>query len=229
MEHDHNSEPYMEFDFESMYLPKKRTGLPYKIWIDGLGRETKNVPIVRVDIDRGRVCLNDNYILDDHLIPITISDDPVILGDGKLLYFEIVKKWIIKNKEFLLEQVLIAEKGNFISTLSFLEKETTKLPYDIRVDSFGSVRKVFNNRDFPIVRVQMHDRVFIDENFDIDKEFIAVTISDEPYIVHGYEIPQFDLIRAWIIKHKDALLKHWKGEFSDSDLIDATKADKKQS
>ena len=228
MDHDHNSEPYMEFDFDTKSLSPEETGLPYKIWIDGLGRENKNVPIIRVDIDTTDVYVDDNFILDEHLIPISISDNPVILCDQKLLHFDVVKEWIIKNKKFLLEQVIIEEKITYLYFLSLRNKRETKLPYNIWLDNNGYRRKLYNNRDLPIVRVQIHEGFLHYEKLDIEKEFIAVTISDDPYIVHDLQLPQFDVIRAWIIKYKDALLKHWNGELSDCELIDATTNDEDQ-
>ena len=78
--------------YEMANVSREDTNLPYDIWIDSKGKE-RNVPhsTPRVKVE-----------VDGELIPVSISDNPQILVDKKIIRFSRVARWIIKYKEVLI-------------------------------------------------------------------------------------------------------------------------------
>jgi hypothetical protein len=54
------------------------------------------------------------------------------------------------------------------------------------------------------------------------EDTVSFTISDNPKIVSGGGLPSKDikLVKNFIIKNKDNLLKHWNNEITSDELID---------
>ena len=79
--------------FEMANVSKKDTKLPYDIWIDSEGKHRKtkqNCPRLEVDCNGDR-------------IPVSISEDPVILLRKNIPEFPKIKIWIKKYSVVLLQ------------------------------------------------------------------------------------------------------------------------------
>lgn len=90
-----------EFDEElgeMSSLTSKESGLPYKILIDSLGKyrtRLNNSPRIMIDLG-GRYRT-------DNIVPISIDrENPEILIEREILEFEIIKNWIKKNYNTLI-------------------------------------------------------------------------------------------------------------------------------
>lgn len=81
---------YQQF-FEMANLTKEDTGLPYIIWISPSSGKEKHWARIKVSYK-------------NELIPVSISDDPKIMIKGKnISKFDLIKKFIIMNKDILLD------------------------------------------------------------------------------------------------------------------------------
>ena len=77
--------------FDMANVSKKDTKLPYDIWIDSEGKNTKqNYPQLKVDYNGDR-------------IPVSISENPEILVKKKIPEFSKIKSWIKKYSIVLLK------------------------------------------------------------------------------------------------------------------------------
>lgn len=82
---------YKKKFYEMANLTKEDTGLPYIIWITPSSGKEKHWARIKVSYK-------------NELIPVSISDDPKIMIKGKQLpKFSVIKKFIIDNKDLLLE------------------------------------------------------------------------------------------------------------------------------
>lgn len=86
-----------------------------------------------------------------------------------------------------------------------VSKDDTGLPYDIWIDSEGKLRKVGHNS--PRIKV------------DVDGDRIPVSISQNPMILVDKKIPKFNLIKNYVIKYFDVLIKHWNKELTDKQAL----------
>ena len=69
----------------------KETGLPYDILLDSLGAEKRfsGCPRLRV-------------VIDDYVVPVSISSNPVVLSESSFRDSDKVLDWVKKNKTSLL-------------------------------------------------------------------------------------------------------------------------------
>ena len=96
---DLNIENFDEEIGEMSCLNSKESGLPYNILIDSLGKFRKrlnNSPRIMIDLKNER-------FRTDSIVPVSIDRiNPEILIDKEIPKFEIIKNWIIKNYEILI-------------------------------------------------------------------------------------------------------------------------------
>lgn len=98
-------ERYKKKFYEMANLTKEDTGLPYIIWITPSSGKEKHWARIKVSYK-------------NELIPVSISDDPKIAVKGKQLpKFSIIRKFIIDNKDLLLEYW--SSKGNMSLKIIF--------------------------------------------------------------------------------------------------------------
>jgi hypothetical protein len=78
--------------FEMANLIKSDTGLDYKIWISPKSGEEKHWARIKVEID-------------DNMIPVSISDHPIILIKRKVIIpnFNKLQKFILINYDVLID------------------------------------------------------------------------------------------------------------------------------
>lgn len=111
--------------FEMANAVKEDTGLPYNIWLDSVGKNRKNKhsePRIKVEVD------ND-------FIPVIICDNPYIPIEGKTFKkFSIIKKFIIDNKDILLQHwnKQLTDK----EILNLLDKNNKEIPGQMKIKGF---------------------------------------------------------------------------------------------
>lgn len=87
-----------------------------------------------------------------------------------------------------------------------VNKEDTGLPYNLWIDSAGKDRNTSHNS--PRLKVE------------VDGELIPVSISDNPTIlVNNVKITKFNIIKRYIKKYKNVLLKHWNRVYTDRQTL----------
>lgn len=106
---------------------------------------------------------------------------------------------VFKELNKIDEELVLYEMANAVP-------KDTKLPYTIWVDSAGKNRNVPHND--PRLKVE------------VEGDFIPVSISMNPKILaDGKEIKKFKLVKQFIIRHYEELIKHWNKEISDRELL----------
>lgn len=86
-----------------------------------------------------------------------------------------------------------------------VSKKDTGLPYNIWIDSRGSLRK--NKHYTPRIKVEVND------------EMIPVSISESPEILVDKKIPKFRTVKRYIIKYYPVFMKHWNKEYTDKQAL----------
>ena len=118
----------------------------------------------------------------------------------------IIEDNCIINFNRALNEDLLYEMAN-------IPKSDTHLPYDIWVDSSGRFR---NNKHFePRIKIHFDDNLI---PFLIDKDNSSIPDSVKQQL--GFDkIAKQRLIELWVKNHYELLMKHWKGEISDRELL----------
>jgi hypothetical protein len=98
-------------------LPEE-TGLNYNVLVSTPVAKEDNDPLVLVWLSKE----------DEFYVPVSISDDPVIMSEHTIPDFNKLKKWILLNKKILLDYW--HDDGNHIGSIDVVE--TIK-----RVESLG--------------------------------------------------------------------------------------------
>ena len=84
----------------------------------------------------------------------------------------------------------------------------SKLPYIVFLD--------FENR---IKRKNKFPRIFISIN-SVYKRIVPISIDKEnPKILIDKEVPEFEIVKNWVIKHYDILMKYWNQEINGYQLF----------
>ena len=91
-------------------------------------------------------------------------------------------------------------------------REDTGLPYDILLDSLGT-HKTERVNDVPWVGVIICDTV------------VPISISERPLILSEYGLKHKELIIEWVSKRRELLLKHWNGQITDKEILEALRRD----
>ena len=87
-------------------------------------------------------------------------------------------------------------------------KKRTGLKYDLWCDSLGKLRDADT---FPYVMIQSDIK---------DGEWLMLDISEGMIKTGNYiYFPEYEMVIAYIEKHKESFLKHWNKEMDDLDLI----------
>ena len=94
---------------------------------------------------------------------------------------------------------------DYLFEMARVSKEDTGLPYDLWIDSNGKDRK--SPRDLPRLKVE------------VNGNRVPVSISGTPEILVNKEIPEFRVLRYYIIRYLDVLLKHWNKELTDRQAL----------
>lgn len=85
-----------------------------------------------------------------------------------------------------------------------LLKDKTGLPYDIWIDEQGDDRNIPHH--IPRLKV------------DTKEGRIPVSIEKEPKILVDKDIPKFRIVKKWIMKNYDILIKRWNREITNTEL-----------
>ncbi len=77
------------------------------------------------------------------------------------------------------------------------------LPYEIVINSLGLAKD-----DIPMIGVVVGDMV------------VFISVSEDPQNLSRKDFPDQERIFKWIVRHFDALIRHWNKELSDRELLD---------
>lgn len=91
-----------------------------------------------------------------------------------------------------------------LQEMANLLKDKTGLPYDIWIDEQGDDRNISHH--IPRLKV------------DTDEGRIPVSIEKEPKILVDKDIPKFRIVKKWIMKNYDILIKRWNKEITNTEL-----------
>lgn len=108
----------------------------------------------------------------------------------------------IKSRELI---ETLEDYTDGIYEMANLQPSETGLSYSVWVDSEGKDRLPKHN--IPRIKIL------------VNNEFIPISISDDPEILVDKKVKNFREVRNWIIKNKEALLKHWNREWTDRQLM----------
>lgn len=92
--------------------------------------------------------------------------------------------------------------------MASVSKTDTGLPYSLWLDSAGTSRNTQHNE----IRIKV----------DVNGDRIPVIVDKvNPYIPASVNktIPEFSVIKDYIIKYYDVFVKHWKGELTDRQAL----------
>lgn len=93
-----------------------------------------------------------------------------------------------------------------LEEMNLLWKESLKLPYDMLIDYEGKTRNH---------RINNSPRVFVSLD-DIQRDIVPISIDKEnPEVLIDREIPEFEVIKEWIKKNYDILIRHWNQRLDD--------------
>lgn len=93
-----------------------------------------------------------------------------------------------------------------LEEMNLLWKESLNLPYDILIDYEGRTR---------IHRVNNSPRVFVSLD-DTQRDLVPISIDKtNPVILLNKDIPEFEVIKNWIIRNYDILIRHWNQRLDD--------------
>ena len=90
--------------------------------------------------------------------------------------------------------------------MAVVDKDEFDLPYDIWLDPAGSSRNV--KHSLPRLKVV------------VDGQRIPFSISDDPKPLVNRVIKDQNRICEWIIKNKENLLKQWRREITDKQVLE---------
>lgn len=95
-----------------------------------------------------------------------------------------------------------------LEEMNLLWKESLNLPYDILIDYEGKTRNH---------RVNNSPRVFVSLD-DTQRDLVPISIDKtNPVILLNKDrnIPEFEVIKNWIIRNYDILIRHWNQRLDD--------------
>ena len=105
-------------------------------------------------------------------------------------------------------RILSPEHEDFGFYMLKIVKKRTGLKYDLWCDSLGKLRDADT---FPYVMIQSDIK---------DGEWLMLDISEGMIKTGNYiYFPEYEMVIAYIEKHKESFLKHWNKEMDDLDLI----------
>lgn len=97
-----------------------------------------------------------------------------------------------------------------VSEMAGLETKESKLPYRILIDYGGKSRNRENNSPRIMVNLDNHY-----------KELVPISIDrDNPKILINKDIPNFQILKQWIIMNYDILIRHWNHKIDDFDALE---------
>lgn len=98
-----------------------------------------------------------------------------------------------------------------IGEMASFWKEYSKLPYEVLIDSLGRERLRKNNS--PRVMISLDDSY---------REIVPISIDkDNPKVLINRKLLNIniEIIKNWIIKNYEILMKHWNQEISDGEAV----------
>ena len=97
-----------------------------------------------------------------------------------------------------------------VSEMAILKQSNSHLPYMFLIDYDGKNRRRENN----IPRIM----ISLDNHF---RELIPISIDKyNPEILIDKEILEFEVIKKFIVKHYEILIRHWNQEIDDLDALE---------
>ena len=97
-----------------------------------------------------------------------------------------------------------------VSEMATLKQSNSHLPYMFLIDYDGKNRRRENN----IPRIM----ISLDNHF---RELIPISIDKyNPEVLIDKEILEFEVIKKFIVKHYEILIRHWNQELDDLDALE---------
>lgn len=97
------------------------------------------------------------------------------------------------------------EFENELEEMNIIWRECSYLPYDVLIDYDGRNRKRTNNSPRLMVSIDRHY-----------KDIVPISIDKEnPEVLIDREIPEFEVIKEWIKKNYNILIRHWNQRLDD--------------
>lgn len=92
-----------------------------------------------------------------------------------------------------------------LGEMNIIWREYSHLPYDVLIDYDGKNRQRDNNSPRVFISIDKHY-----------KDIVPVSIDrNNPEILINKEIPEFEVIKNWIIRNYDILIRHWNQKLDD--------------
>ena len=97
-----------------------------------------------------------------------------------------------------------------LEEMNLLWKESLKLPYDILIDYEGETRNH---------RINNSPRIFVSLD-DIQRDIVPISIDrNNPEVLIDRKVLNIEIIKNWIIKNYEILMKHWNQVISDGEAV----------
>lgn len=106
-----------------------------------------------------------------------------------------------------------------LGEMAHLVQRKSGLPYRFMIDYLGKERKRENNSPRIMISVKDNYKLVVPVSIDKDNPEILISLKEE-------DIPEFELVKKFIINHYEILMKYWNQEIDDLDTLSLLKESK---